>query len=436
MNVNYTKNNRLCLGCGLCEDVCPTNSIQVKIDNGEYRPTVDNSKCLGDQCSRCVKICPGLGVNLHELTEKVLPQEGAVDNNYIGRYQQLYTGYCTDENIRFHSASGGMVTGVLIYLLEKRIINGAVVTRFSAKDNLTSETFIANTKEELIAARSSKYCPVSMQGIRKQIREAEGKYVIVGLPCHIHGFRKIEETDKKFKEHVFAYFGIYCSSGRTYNLTDYVLSRRGIGKETIKYFAYRDEGCLGSLVVKYAPQTKVTGSVNSSSPNILSNSERVYKESFGKYYCTLRSFFIPRRCHFCVDHFAELADISFGDVHIKPYSNDTIGVNSIVARTVEMNEVLKQAASEGFLRIEGITPDVLNSSQQMAKTKKHKYYSYVHLLRSLGQAVPQYDVEYKRLPYVKAFIGYLCLETQRFVGNNQYFWPLIDLLKKKNGKDQ
>ena len=256
MNISHTTSNNLCLGCGLCEDVCPASTIHVGIVKGEYHPIIDETKCLGDKCSKCFKICPGLGVSIDNISEQVHRDTDTEKDKYIGRYTQLYSGHCTDEEIRYHSASGGMITGLLVWLLDKGIIQGAVVTRFSEKDHLTPEPFIARTKEELISARSSKYCPVSMLGIRKQVLESAGKYVIVGLPCHIHGFRKIEEIDKKFKEHVFAYWGLYCSSGRTFHLTDYVLQQRKIDKRNIRYFAYRDEGCLGSLVVKYLPQTK------------------------------------------------------------------------------------------------------------------------------------------------------------------------------------
>lgn len=426
MNVNNTKKHNLCLGCGLCEDICPASAITVGIVKGEYRPAVDESKCLGDKCSRCAKICPGLGVNLHELTDSTIPQENSKEDRYIGRYQQLYTGHCTDEDIRFHSASGGMVTGLLIYLLEKKTIDGAVVTRFSAKDNLTPETFIARTKEELIAARSSKYCPVSMQGVRKQIREAEGKYVIVGLPCHLHGFRKIEETDKKFKEHVFAYWGLYCSSGRTFYLTDYVLKQRGIAKQDIHYFAYRDEGCLGSLVIKYQSDNK------KDRQDAPSNSEKVYKERYGSY-INLRSFFIPRRCHFCIDHSAELSDISFGDIHIKPYSDDTIGVNSIIVRNPKMDELLQQAAKDGVIVLDELPVETLVASQKMAKVKKTKYASLVYLGNKLGMNVPQYGMEPKqKLGFVKSMLYLMNLNVQYMIGHHNYLWPLIKhTIKKK-----
>lgn len=411
MNVSYTTKHHLCLGCGLCEDICPSNSIAIGIDDGEYRPQVNESSCLGDICSRCAKICPGLGVNLKELSRKVTDVGDAKENVIIGRYTNLYTGHSTDEDIRFHSASGGLVTGLLIYLIERKRIDGAVVTRFSSADNTTPEVFIARTKEELISARSSKYCPVSMYGIRKQVREADGKYVIVGLPCHLHGFRKIEQTDKKFRDHVYAYWGLYCSSGRTFNLTDYVLQQRKIDIRNIRYFAYRDEGCLGSLVVRHLDQ--------------------VYKERFGSYY-NLRSYFIPRRCHFCIDHSAELSDISFGDIHIKPYSDDKVGVNSVIVRNAKMNELLQQAVKDGAVILDELQENTLIASQKMARVKKTKYASLVCWGKKVGIKVPEYDVvPQRRIGFMKSMLYMLNLNVQYMVGHNKRLWPIIKYTVKK-----
>ena len=416
MNIEFTKIHHLCLGCGLCEDICPASAISIVVEKGEYRPTIDDNKCLGERCSRCSRICPGLGIELKRFRQDKNDSSVTKDNNYIGRYVSLYTGYSLDENIRYHSASGGLVTGLLIYLIDKKVIDGAVVTRFSSRDNITPETFIARTREELISARSSKYCPVSMQSIRKQIKESYGKFIIVGLPCHLHGFRKIEQIDNKFREHIFAYWGLYCSSGRTFHETDYVLKTIGADKDNIKYFSYRDEGCLGSLVVKQKGEGKQL---------------QIYKEPYGKYN-NHRSYFIPRRCHFCIDHSAELSDISFGDIHIKPYSDDTIGVNSVIVRNPKMNDWLKQAACDGAIVLDELQEETLLASQKMAKVKKYKYGSLVYWGKKIGMCIPQYDIEpQKKMGLIKSLIYMMNLNLQYQVGRHKSMWPIIKFTTRK-----
>ena len=53
---------------------------------------------------------------------------------------------------------------------------------------------------------------ISMGKVSSMINNADGKFVIVGLPCHIQGFRKLLKIDKKFKDKILGLFSVYCSS--------------------------------------------------------------------------------------------------------------------------------------------------------------------------------------------------------------------------------
>lgn len=70
---------------------------------------------------------------------------------------------------------------------------------------MSPRTYIARNRDEIIAARSSKYCVVSYEGIVNEIKQNEGKYVIVGLPCHIQSFRKFCSISKIVKERIIGF---------------------------------------------------------------------------------------------------------------------------------------------------------------------------------------------------------------------------------------
>ena len=159
-NIKFTVENSLCTGCGICEDVCPTRSIQITKIKGENIPILNETTCLGSKCARCLKVCPGIGIDIRTKAKEHF--KTTQEDRYIGHYTALYTGYSNDYEIRYHSASGGVTSQFLIYLLEKKIINGAVVTAFSETDHVTPISYIARTKEDILKARSSKYCPVSL----------------------------------------------------------------------------------------------------------------------------------------------------------------------------------------------------------------------------------------------------------------------------------
>lgn len=428
-NIKYTLNNRLCLGCGICQSACPSKAISISVSQGCFTPQVDETKCKNDKgCHRCYDVCPGLGVDLQCMAKEQFIDENTKTDKWVGRYLKCFTGHSNNEDIRYHCASGGMVSQFLIFLLEKGYIDGAVVTAFDPTNELLVRSYIAHNREEVLRAKSSKYAPVSFHGMAQAIKQEKGtRYVIVGLPCHIHGFRKLETIDRKFREKIAGYFAIYCSSGRTFYLTEHIFKERGIRKENLTYFAYRDEGCLGSLVAKQRRGIRV---VNSNSETALYEGDEVYKERYQSYYHPLRSFFIPRRCLFCIDHYGELGDVCFGDIHIKPYMDDKIGINSMVVRKKKWLDLLEEAHKEGIITLDEISVNTLNASQMMAGKKKGRNMRFIALNKYFGKVIPHYDITLPKHVGVKTMINYIQNRSQQFLGKHKNLWWLITLLKK------
>lgn len=406
-NINIVTKYNLCTGCGICEDLCPTHSIRIERKNGENHPTIDKVSCLSPSCGTCLKVCPGLGIKLNSLAKDIYSEPTINQDKYIGKYVSLYTGYSMDYDIRYHAASGGIVTQFLVFLLEKKIIDGAVITKFSEKDHITPVSYIARTPKEIIEARSSKYCPVSLNKVGNEIKQSEGKYVIVGLPCHIQGFRKRACIDKKFNERIIGFFSIYCSSNRTYYAQDFLLKKHNVSSKDISYFAYRDNGCLGDMIIK--TQNTIT-------------------VPFSFYYGRLRSFFKPRRCLVCIDHYGELADVCFGDIHIEPYKNDKIGISSWIVRNTFFDRLFKQAVSEGYIHIEELDPETLNESQKaMLYSKKRKAKALINIDKILGRRTVTYDVQLDS-PKINDYISVVITGIQRFIGKHKSLWFIINYL--------
>ena len=71
----------------------------------------------------------------------------------MGHYLKCFVGHSSDFDIRYHCASGGMVSQFLIFLLEKEYIDGAVVTAFNAQAPLLVNSYIARTREEVLMAK-------------------------------------------------------------------------------------------------------------------------------------------------------------------------------------------------------------------------------------------------------------------------------------------
>jgi coenzyme F420 hydrogenase subunit beta len=169
---------------------------------------------------------------------------------------------------------------------------------------------------------------------------------------------------------------------------------------------------------------------NNNTDTSCKSNNSVFKERYQSYYHSLRSFFVPRRCLFCIDHYGELADISFGDIHIEPYIQDKIGVNSLIVRSVYWKNLLEECMSDGDITLDKISVDILNSSQIMAYKKKGRNGAFVNLMKKLGRAYPQYDVNYLRHPTGHDILDYVQNRCQQFLGRHKSLWWLVNLLKK------
>lgn len=408
-SIQYTVDNFLCTGCGVCEDVCAKKAISIKKVDCVNVPVVDASACVN--CGRCLKVCPGVGGNLELSRNELFCDKNVQNDQMIGPFVSLHSGYSRDNEIRLHSASGGVISQFLIYLLEKKIVDGAVVTAFSKEDHITPFSYIARTKEDVLNAKSTKYCPVSLNRIGNEIASSEGKYIVVGIPCHIQGLRKRAAIDRKFRERVFGFFSVYCSSNRNFGAQDFLFRKYAVNKKDVTYFAYRDNGCLGNMVIK-------TGKDEVSVP-------------FIKYYGNLRSFFKPHRCSLCVDHYGMLADVSFGDLHVSPYSDDKVGISSWIVRNPIFEELFKKADKDGYIHMDALDASILNESQkEMLYPKKRRVRAQMNWDKFFCHKVPEYDVVLDEKPRLKDYITIVVAKMQAFVGRHKSLWFLIDLSNK------
>ena len=398
----------LCTWCGTCVGICPVDAIEMVIEHkkGIYIPQLDEEKC--NQCGLCFEVCPGHSVDFKQLNLEIFGKE--TEDVLLGNYINCYAGHATDYDIRYSSASGGLVTALLIYALEQGMIDGALVTRMKKDKPLEPEPFIARTKDEIIEAAKSKYCPVPANIALKEILQRNGKFAVVGLPCHIQGIRKAELIDKKLKQRIVLHFGLFCSGNRTFLATEYMLRKAGINPQEVARFDYRGQGRPGQFVAT------------------LGDGER-YSLPYREYYVKLmRSFFFPTRCTLCSDHSCELSDISFGDIGFPEFQHDSIGISSIISRSEVGDQFLKQAASAGIIELSNISRDRLAESKIGAFYRKKKHLTGRRRLFGLqGKPVPNDTAKLLKsnlLSYIYAMVLY----PEIYVSRRRRLWGLISPL--------
>lgn len=413
-NVSEVVENGLCTSCGICAGCCNYNAISFYYGSERNTPQVDLSKCVS--CGLCYEVCPGKGIALKSISKKLFEDElGVKKNLYAGYYLNTYIGHSTNENIRYHSATGGMVTQFLIYLLKQKIIDGAVVVRYNKDNVFEPEPFIATTEDEIWNSRSSKYVVVSMDKIVSEIVHSnKKKLVVVGLPCHIQGWRQLAKKNKRVRDAIIGYFAIYCSLNKTKLSLDYYPIRYKVDKNNVGKFSFRDDGCMGFM--KFSDKHG----------NVLK------KIPYLDYWFGTHSFFANPRCSLCIDQLGELADISFGDIHIEPYSTDEIGTNSIITRSVYWDEILNDCKIHGYVFLEKIPIDILIKSQLYVKWFKKGAGVKANFLfkRVFGKPVPIYDYTYSEAVGIKCLLVEICKALMRKIGSHKKLWFIIKMLDK------
>jgi len=363
--VKTVVNQGLCTGCGTCVGICPTSAVKIRLDKrkGTYIPELIENEC--NQCGICLDACPGHSIDFGKLNLEVFGKDS--EDSLLGNYICCYLAHATDREIRYSSASGGLVTSLLAYALEQGLIDGALVTRMKTDNPLEPEPFVARTREEILQALGSKYCPVPANVALREVLERGGQYAVVGLPCQISGIRKAEEASKTLRERVSLHLGIFCSHTLSFRGTEFLLRKLGIRNEEVAEISYRGGGWPGELRIRLKNEDE----------RAIPSQGSLWNTIFGGF------LFTPYCCLFCGDVTNELADLSFGDAWLPEIMlKGSTGESVVISRSERGEALLQAASSKGTIELAGLdAKDVVRSQRMFLHFKKVNIHSRKRPLR-------------------------------------------------------
>ena len=171
-NITKIVESELCNGCGTCYSICPRNAISIKENKklGILFAEVDEENCV--YCGKCTRVCPSTEIVINNNLSK---------NKLIGNYNQLLYGYSLDDNLRYRASSGGIISTLLKYLIEKNIIDGFVLVKPSEETPFLYEPYISTDIEDIYKYAGTRYFPIPVNKILKEINSREGKFAVIGL---------------------------------------------------------------------------------------------------------------------------------------------------------------------------------------------------------------------------------------------------------------
>ena len=329
----------LCTRCGTCIGICPTETLAYE----DGRVVDSRQACV--QCGMCNTVCPGKEFPMDEWSDRLF-QKPYDTRKLFGIYQGIYTACVHDEEIRTKGSSGGIVTQLLISLLESHQIEGAVVVREKKNEPFRFESMIVTSTEQIVEAAQSKYVVLPVNQVIRDIRKSGKKIAYVGLPCQVQGMRKAMADHAWLAKQVVVLISLFCGFNMEEEASEYLIAKSKIKKSQITKLRYRHK------------RGKETGFY------IEAAGERNFFISKHGY-TFMNLIFSPKRCWQCYDYSGEFADISVGDAWEKGS-----GYSRVIVRTQTGSEILKMLEKQGKIHAESCDESSIIKTQKKVVTYK------------------------------------------------------------------
>lgn len=372
MNItNITSPDNSCIGCGICVSLCPTKHLLIKKNNYNQLAIFEKDNRCIDKCSICIDTCPfsnssdsesAISLSCFNTSEKY--------NNITGYYINSYVGYNPNNDKRMNSASGGLTSYLLEYLLKSKEVDAVLIV---GRDKESYFKYQVCTKyEDVYNFSRSAYTVVNIdKGLSDIINNDNiNSFAVVALPCFSKALRNATKYNAKLRKKLKYIIGLVCGQQKSNNFVEYLSSKfnveklSGIDFRTKKYG--RPNGNFG--VKMYYGNDK--------------EKEIVFSDYAKEW--SFKMFSVPV-CNLCDDIFAETADIVFMDAWLPEFRQSDKGENLIITRNKELDNIISSLKTVKEIGIER----VIKSQEFVVKNKRVAIKKNINISQKIFPYTPQ-----------------------------------------------
>jgi len=331
----------LCHRCGGCVTFCSSVNYGALELDADGKPRYGEiEKCI--ECGLCHAICP----EIDELEKETRERVGWTAP--IGRVIETTVARASDPAVRRAATDGGVVTALLLHLLERGRIDGAIVTKQDGP--FRRRPFLATTTEEIKQAAGfffdtshgmkdfgDRYMTHSqIEEFDPMLKKGLKRVAFVGTPCQVKSVRRMQTLGLVPADAVHICLGLFCSGNFTF------------GEEQRQRLAELGEFAWDDV-------RKINIKDDLQLPLRSGQTRRIALDDL--------DFMRRHACRYCPDYTAEFADIAFGGIGAEE------GWTTVVARSPLGRAALADAAGAGKLEEFSRTVNPSFATQAMTKIR-------------------------------------------------------------------
>ena len=363
-NLQGVLDNDLCIACGACVFADESLSLHLHPEKLIFEPTHAGNAAAAE-------VCPAVAVDFADLQARLFP--GQVPGTY-GVVHSVMLAQSNDERRNLKASSGGMIKEVLIELLSQDDVDGAIVLQHV--EGLHFEPGLIRNVEEVDQLPGSVYHNLPKHRALELLRENEGRFVLVAIPCELEGiYNYIFKREPHLFERIHTTIGLLCGWQYNWHSIRAICEYKGVDPDRIVDISYRGDGPVGKLRIWTSDGEEHT---------INRRVGYAYQVAFD------RTFNTPR-CHLCINHSNFLADIVVGDAWLASTLGTRSGISLVINRAEKCDQLVRELADRGRVTISDVTVNEVRESQKPRVAHGDFAYAYAEYLDELDLHRPQMD---------------------------------------------
>ena len=384
-----------CSGCGSCAFQAPAALEMVLGTEGTFqpriRPDADNNPSLPT-----LETCPmsGVGPTETEIASKLWPDLPVDDQ--IGRHLTTIATHLTNNESRMASGSGGLVTWIAEELLAAGDVDCVIHVRpagevdaaqleagsaGAGKDTPLFAYQISRDRDEVRNGRKSRYYPVEMSTVLKELVEMRGRAVVIGVPCFIKSLRGLIEAGALPPERVPFMIGLVYGHLKSVYFAEYLVWQRDAAPGQLAWCDFRYK-LLDRPASSYGFGLRTRGTPKDTLS--VYPMQELRGRDWGE------GLFRLPACEFCDDVLAECADVAIGDAWLPQFVNDPMGENVVVVRNARIGELIDAGQERGEIAVTPVSASDIARSQASGLRHRREGLSHRLMRRQMaGKWIPR-----------------------------------------------